>query len=374
MCCDVKTGYISLKYLRTIFISFNVISARIPFFNAPIRCQCDSVLKYYSIFVYARSLKEWLNSVNDMHDNFKSRLPEFVAPEFSCVDDVDDENEEAIILHYFSYRGKLLAPVVVGMVMEVAKNSFNMILDMEKIATQDEDGSRFTSWRITLVSLFNPALDAKASILRQTSKKENSNSYFKSGVVSTNTNLFHGRPNSSNTIEYVERRVHLLSANFLNFRPSVEEKETGAAKESARCPFSARSNLNLPFNTCSFTPQQLQELFPYHIAVDRNFMVLQEGSKLPTYLRGITTLGTHIGNIFDLKFPKCEWDWSDIKLNLDISFELRLANTAFVTDMLTAYAKGRLFEGDRSRATTADERKYTTSSSNPTAKPSFDMR
>jgi len=124
-----------------------------------------------SILCYFRSLKEWLNSVNDMHDNFKSRLPEFVAPEFSCVDDVDDEKEEAIILHYFSFRGNLLAQVVVGMVTEVAKNSFNMVINMQQIATQDEKGSRFTSWRITLVSLFNPNLDANASLLRQSSKK-----------------------------------------------------------------------------------------------------------------------------------------------------------------------------------------------------------
>jgi hypothetical protein len=304
-----------------------------------------------------------------MHDNFKSRLPEFVAPEFSCVDDVDDENEEAIILHYFSYRGKLLAPVVVGMVMEVAKNSFNMILDMEQIATQDEDGSRFTSWRITLVSLFNTALDAKASILRQTSKKKNSNN---NDVGTSNTS--HGRSASGvDSCPFPGFQSRLSSAGKASVRPSTEEK--GSGSYSARCPFSSsRTDLNLPFNTCSFTPKQLQELFPYHIAVDRNFMVLQEGSKLPTYLRGITTLGTHIGNIFDLKFPKCEWDWSDIKLNLDISFELRLANTAFVTDMLTAYAKGRLFEGDGSRATTADERKSAPPSSNPTAKSSADMR
>ena len=304
-----------------------------------------------------------------MHDNFKSRLPEFVAPEFSCVDDVDDENEEAIILHYFSYRGKLLAPVVVGMVMEVAKNSFNMILDMEQIATQDENGSRFTSWRIKLVSLFNPALDAKASILRQTSKKKNSSN---SDIGMSNSTSNSSTATAADSCPFPGSQSRLISAGKASIRPSTEEK--GSGSYSARCPFSARSNLNLPFNTCSFTPQQLQELFPYHIAVDRNFMVLQEGSKLSTYLRGITTLGTHIGNIFELKFPKCQWDWSDIKLNLDISFELRLVNTAFVTDMLTAYAKGRLFEGDRSRVSTADERKGTTSSSNPTAKPSTDIR
>ena len=307
-----------------------------------------------------------MNSINDMHDNFKSRLPEFVAPEFSCVDDIDDENEEAIILHYFSYRGKLLAPVVVGMVMEVAKNSFNMILNMEQIAAQDENGSRFTSWRITLVSLFNPSLDARASILRQTSKKKNHDA--------GSSNPSQSRlATAAETCPFSGNRSRLSSANKATIRPSTEEK--GSGSYSARYPMpSARANLNLPFNTCSFTPQHLQELFPYHIAVDRNFMVLQEGSKLSTYLRGISTLGTHIGNIFQLKFPKCGWDWADIKLNLDISFELRLVNTAFVTDMLTAYAKGRLFEGDRSRLTTADERKSENTSSNPTAKPSADVR
>ena len=320
-------------------------------------------------YAYCRSLKEWLNSINDMHDNFKSRLPEFVAPEFSCVDDVDDENEEAIILHYFSYRGQFLAPVVVGMVMEVAKNSFNMILNMEQIATQDENGSRFTSWRITLVSLFNPSLDARASILRKTSKKKNTNNINTGGSNPMQIRL----STAAESCPFSGSKSRLSSAEKTSIRPSTEEK--GSGSYSARCPFpSARANLNLPFNTCSFTPQQLQELFPYHIAVDRNFMVLQEGSKLSTYLRGMTTMGTHIGNIFQLKFPKCGWDWSDIKLNLDISFELRLVNTAFVTDMLTAYAKGRLFEGDRSRATTADERKSAAASSNPTAKSSADVR
>ena len=299
-----------------------------------------------------------------MHDNFKSRLPEFVAPEFSCVDDVDDENEEAIILHYFSHRGTLLTSVVVGMVTEVAKTSFNMILNMEQIATQGENGSRLTSWRITLVSLVNAALDAKASILRQTSKKKKST--LNDAEYPTQNRLL----TAAETCPFSGNKSRLSSANNLSIRPSTEEKSSGSY--SARYPFpSARSNMNLPFNTCNFMPHHVQELFPYHIAVDRNFMVLQEGSKLPTYLRGITTLGTHIGNIFQLNFPKCEWDWSDIKLNIDISFELCLANTAFVTDMLTAYAKGRLFEGDRSRATTADGRISATPS---TAKSSADVR
>ena len=238
-----------------------------------------------------------------MHDNFKSRLPEFVAPEFSCVDDIDDPNEEAIILHYYSYRGKLFAPVVVGMVTEVAKNSFNMIVNMEQIATQDEKGSRCTSWRISLISLFNTSLDAKASLLRQTSKKKN-------GGQSTGPSFGHpylvgtpGGGGAAGTCPFSAGKSRTTTADFSSVRPSAEEK----GQFSARCPYTAsnsRNNLNLPYNTCNFSPKQLQEIFPYHIVVDKNFMVLQEGSKLPSYLKGISAMGTHIGNIFQLKFPR----------------------------------------------------------------------
>lgn len=310
-----------------------------------------------------------------MHDNFKSRLPEFVAPEFSCIDDIEDENEEAIILHYYSYRGKLLAPVVVGMVMEVAKNSFNMVIRMDQIATQDENGSRFTSWRISLVCLLNTSLDANTSLLRQTSKKKN-------GTTSS-VSLPDGHPGFTTgkgvggTCPFSAGKSRVNTADFPSFmRPTTEER--GTVPHTARNPFSvanSKSHLSLNYNSCHFTPRQLQEVFPFHIAVDRNFMVLQEGSKLPSYLKGISSLGLHIGNIFQLKFPRIEWDWSEIKLNLDISFEMRLANTTFVTDMLTAYSKGQILNGDRSNAVTSEgQRSSANASAQASARPSADLR
>jgi hypothetical protein len=322
-------------------------------------------------------LKEWLNSVNDMHDNFKSRLPEFIAPEFSCVDDIEDENEEAIILHYYSLRGSLLAPVVVGMVTEVAKNSFNMNIRMERIATQDENGSRFTSWRITLISLFNPLLDSKASLLRQTSKKTQqfSDPIAKAAQIISKTRQVGPAPGSACPFTGMRPGKQLTDPHLIIKQPTDSHLLDSFSEEKSGCPFSvpntargappsssrhstAASNhysstvashvgsYAAPANNAAFfSPQQLQDLFPFHIVVDQNFTVIQEGNKLASYLHGLSPMGTHIGNVFQLKFPKCEWDWQQIILNLDSSFELRLANTTFVTDMLNAQSKGRAMGG-----------------------------
>eukprot|EP00597_Dinobryon_sp_UTEXLB2267_P002894 CAMPEP_0170058004 /NCGR_PEP_ID=MMETSP0019_2-20121128/787_1 /TAXON_ID=98059 /ORGANISM="Dinobryon sp., Strain UTEXLB2267" /LENGTH=1211 /DNA_ID=CAMNT_0010262831 /DNA_START=1869 /DNA_END=5504 /DNA_ORIENTATION=- len=154
-------------------------------------------------------------------------------------------------------------------------------------------------------------------------------------------------------------------------RPSAEEKGSGGM--TGRCPFSSASSNSLcpypapPVNSAFFSPQQLQDLFPFHLVVDNNFTVIQEGNKLSPYLQGISAMGTHIGNVFQLKFPKCEWNWADIILNIDSSFEMRLANTTFVTDILTAQSKGKLLAGDRSNNAGDPQKRSVPNSTRPSA-------
>lgn len=155
-------------------------------------------------------------------------------------------------------------------------------------------------------------------------------------------------------------------------RPSAEEKGSGST--TARCPFSsaATSSSLCPYpapaiNSAFFSPQQLQDLFPFHLVVDNNFTVIQEGNKLSPYLQGISSIGTHIGNVFQLKFPKCDWNWADIILNIDSSFEIRLANTTFVTDILTAQCKGKLMDGNRSNNIGDPQKRSMPNSTRPSA-------
>ena len=95
------------------------------------------------------TLRLWLSNLNAMHDHLQSSLPAGNFPVFWCENCTTEDG--AIILHYYSVRGALLASVVVGITKEVAKTYFDVEIKMDKIATQGEDGSECTTWRISSV-------------------------------------------------------------------------------------------------------------------------------------------------------------------------------------------------------------------------------
>ena len=95
------------------------------------------------------TLRLWLSNLNAMHDHLQSSLPAGNFPVFWCENCTTEDG--AIILHYYSVRGPLLASVVVGITEEVAKTYFDVEIKMDKIATQGEDGSECTTWRISSV-------------------------------------------------------------------------------------------------------------------------------------------------------------------------------------------------------------------------------
>ena len=101
------------------------------------------------MFCQGDNLKSWLNNINDLHLHLENTLPEIVAPEFWCVD--DPTTLGAVILRYRSKRGSLLAPLVVGLVKEVAVMYFNVNVDFTLLHLQDDElENKFTEWRITV--------------------------------------------------------------------------------------------------------------------------------------------------------------------------------------------------------------------------------
>ena len=95
------------------------------------------------------TLRLWLSNLNAMHDHLQSSLPAGNFPVFWCENCTTEEG--SIILHYYSVRGALLSSVVVGITKEVAKTYFDIEIRMDKLATQGEDGSECTTWRISSV-------------------------------------------------------------------------------------------------------------------------------------------------------------------------------------------------------------------------------
>jgi hypothetical protein len=98
------------------------------------------------------NLRLWLSNLNALHDHLQETLPRGRFPEFWSEDDV--EVKGTIILYYFSERGSLFVPFVLGLVKEVARYHFDLEITMELLQTQGENDCKYSAWRIGTV---NPA-------------------------------------------------------------------------------------------------------------------------------------------------------------------------------------------------------------------------
>ncbi|KAL3925959.1 MAG: hypothetical protein SGILL_000060 [Bacillariaceae sp.] len=107
------------------------------------------------------NLRDWLSNLNSLHDHLQASYPKgFVAPMFWSEDDKDSETGKAttdpdcaILVHYFSHRGSLLVPLVVGCIKKLSKVYFAIEIDMKQLQLQNEaDGVKHTSWRVTTVN------------------------------------------------------------------------------------------------------------------------------------------------------------------------------------------------------------------------------
>lgn len=99
------------------------------------------------------NLRDWLSNLNSLHDHLQAAYPKgFVAPSFWSEDDHGANGDAAILVHYFSHRGSLLVPLVVGCIKKISIVYFDVDIEMEQLQVQDEaKGVNHTSWRITAV-------------------------------------------------------------------------------------------------------------------------------------------------------------------------------------------------------------------------------
>lgn len=95
------------------------------------------------------NLRDWLSNLNALHDHLQASYPRgFIAPVFWSQD--DNEHEGALLVQYYSRRGSLLVPLVVGLIKRIAVSYFDVEIDMELLQLQGEtEEAKHTSWRIT---------------------------------------------------------------------------------------------------------------------------------------------------------------------------------------------------------------------------------
>eukprot|EP00980_Cylindrotheca_fusiformis_P002007 scaffold444_cov109-Cylindrotheca_fusiformis.AAC.4 len=226
------------------------------------------------------TLRQWLSNLNAMHDHVKRSFPgeNFIAPIFWCED--CDKIEGSIILHYYSLRGTLLVPMVVGIVEQLASYHFEVEVKMHQLALQNEGGSRITTWRITAV---DETQRWKLSPKAIGPECENKPVKFDSVALPTKC------PFSGKHLKKMEdRTVNVDNSPTKCPLSPLDQEFTSSESSTAESTFTGDSvfqQLNGTEENSGLSHTEMQRIFPFHILVANDFHILQVGNLLPKVLK-----------------------------------------------------------------------------------------
>jgi signal transduction histidine kinase/ActR/RegA family two-component response regulator len=250
------------------------------------------------------TLRQWLSNLNAMHDHVEKTFPgeKFSAPIFWCED--DEEVKGSILLHYYSLRGTLLVPMVVGIVEELATYEFKIDVKLNQLELQDEDGAQFTTWRIS-------AIDERHQWKLSPQDKKLDMTVNFDNVKMPNKCPYSGRTFSNKTADTTSKMKCPQSSMSL-------DDDSDSSPDDLK-PAANKDLLGL-------TLRNLQTIFPFHVLVDRDFVILQVGKSLPSLLnRNSKELtGQKIGDILEISRPVLgsAWDWKALSKLADQQFFL----------------------------------------------------
>jgi hypothetical protein len=284
------------------------------------------------------TLRQWLSNLNAMHDHVQKSFPgeNFCPPVFWCED--CDIVDGSILLHYFSQRGNVLAPWVVGIVEELASSHFEVEVKMHRLAKQDEDGSKFTTWRITAVDESQQwKLSPKASG-QSCDGEEDAVSF--DGVQLPSKCPFTGKKLKKDIDENEEMCPHakrqIVKSETNTSKRQIVKSETNASISTVS---SSDSDEEKDEEGLSLT--KMREVFPFHVLVNNDFSIVQVGDKLPKLLKRKSKefKGVHIKDVLKITRPVLgtDWDWRSLNKLSDQNFFLAPTSQE---DQLSSIATG----------------------------------
>ncbi|KAL3933276.1 MAG: hypothetical protein SGBAC_010469 [Bacillariaceae sp.] len=237
------------------------------------------------------TLQQWLASFNTAIDHFQRSFPKGAnqsSPVFWC-EDFKEENG-SIMLHHYNPRGNAFVPMVVGFVEELASYHFEIEIKMELIALQNSGDSKYSTW---MIKAADPTDSWKIT----------------PSVPKASTNM-------DRLLGLAENDLPIVACPFVE----------NAANLSAKTHPTTEPTANVGSNQ-ALTVHRLRQVFPFHVVVDRDFTVLQVGSKLPLILRTKYSelCGTHMNELFEVLPPQMSfgWDWNVLDKLWDQTFLLK---------------------------------------------------
>mmetsp|Transcript_22481 Transcript_22481/g.55618 ORF Transcript_22481/g.55618 Transcript_22481/m.55618 type:complete len:492 (+) Transcript_22481:3-1478(+) len=255
------------------------------------------------------TLRQWLSNLNAMHDHIQKSFPgeNFCPPVFWCED--SDKYEGCILLHYYSQRGNLLVPWVVGIVTELASYHFQVEITMKRLSLQDQEGASFTTWRISAV---DEAQNWKLSPNvhgHNTVEQESSPDF--SGVAVPGKCPFSGRK--------LKASASASPTQSKKKCPVDHNHNSESSLTSHHSEVSGEEEIGL-------TESKMKDVFPFHVLVNEQFQISQVGTKLPKLLgfKAKHLVGHHIKEFLEITRPvmATSWDWESLNKLSDQNFFL----------------------------------------------------
>eukprot|EP00980_Cylindrotheca_fusiformis_P002009 scaffold444_cov109-Cylindrotheca_fusiformis.AAC.6 len=264
--------------------------------RTPVRQVLEAYGRYFVMYQFGNgydellrcqgsTLRQWLSNLNAMHDHLKRSFPgdTFAAPIFWCED--CDEVEGSIILHYYSLRGPLFVPMVVGMLEQLTSYHFEIEVKMHQLALQNEGGSSITTWRITAADETQRwKLSPRAMGQQCEDKPVNFD-----GVTLPSKCPFSGkRLQKPEPVTFSDRPVNVdISPKKCPWSPLGQEiiSPASSTAESSFTGDSVFQQLNGTDENSGLSHTEMQRIFPFHILVANDFHILQVGNLLPKVLK-----------------------------------------------------------------------------------------
>lgn len=196
----------------------------------------------------------------------------------------------------------------------MASFHFEVDVKMNRLALQDDDGSKFTTWRITAVDESQMWKLSPKTVHNECDVDEVDFSEVKlpSKCPFTGRKLRKDMDSAENMCPHAKRE--------LERRNTIET--TSVSTDSS---FSDSEE-----NESGLSMNKMKEVFPFHVMVDKGFKIAQVGEKLPQLLksRSYDLVGLHIKDIFKITRPVLgsSWDWVSLNKLSDQNFFLAPAN------------------------------------------------
>jgi hypothetical protein len=210
------------------------------------------------------------------------------------------------------------------MMTSVAALYFNCVISMDRLSTQDENSSEYTSWRVRILHKIDVTKDINSNgdnvVDRATSKSTPLNSSDMEALASTMK------------CPYLHTKS-LTTSSSTNVPSHVENNISPSA-------------VNHKDLSIGLSAKQLNQLFPFHIIFNRQLQIVQCGSKLDEFIpisKGVST----IDHLFFIASSPYSWEWDVLlKVSGNMEFMIRSIDCSMRSSTCLSLSGNLVFSDD----------------------------